>query len=66
MWSSQVQLRSEAKAPFRLARTILVGGLLAGAALGLLFITAKLVQGFQGARTRLPSLCVCPSSQTPA
>jgi hypothetical protein len=46
--SALVQLRSEAKAPFRLARTILVGGLLAGAALGLLFITAKLVQSLQG------------------
>ena len=48
--SALVQLRSEAKAPFRLARTILVGGLLAGASLGLLFISAKLVQGLQGAQ----------------
>ena len=58
--SALVQLRSEAKAPFRLARTILVGGLLAGASLGLLFITAKLVQGLQGAQ----SICCVDQTST--
>lgn len=40
--------RSEAKAPFRLVRLIVTGGLLAGAALGLLIISARLVQALQG------------------
>lgn len=37
-----LQLRSEAKAPFRTARLIILGGLLAGAAVGLLIILTRL------------------------
>ena len=44
-----VQLRSEAKAPFRLARTILEGGLLAGATVGLIVIVVLLVGTLQSA-----------------
>jgi hypothetical protein len=43
-----VQLRSEAKAPFRLTRIIFVGGLAVGAALGLFIITARLLAAVQG------------------
>ncbi|KAK9816632.1 hypothetical protein WJX72_003075 [[Myrmecia] bisecta] len=43
-----VGLRSEAKAPFRLTRLILTGGLLAGAGLGLFIITARLVAALKG------------------
>lgn len=40
--------RSEAKAPFRLARLIGGSGLLLGALVGLVIISARLVQGLQG------------------
>lgn len=43
-----VQLRSEAKAPFRLTRIIFVGGLAVGAALGLFIITGRLLAALQG------------------
>lgn len=43
-----VQLRSEAKAPFRLTRIILFGGLAAGAALGLFIIAGRLLAALQG------------------
>lgn len=43
------QLRSEAKAPFRLARLILLGGLLAGATLGLLISLSRLAAAVAGA-----------------
>lgn len=43
-----VKLRSEAKAPFRLTRIIFLGGLAAGAALGLFIITGRLVAALQG------------------
>lgn len=43
-----VQLRSEAKAPFRLTRLIFASGLLFGAAVGLLIIGGRLVQALQG------------------
>lgn len=46
--NSLVQLRSEAKAPFRLTRLIFGSGLLFGAGLGLLIIGARLVQAIQG------------------
>lgn len=44
-WTLQ---RSEAKAPFRLARLIGGSGLLLGALVGLVIISARLVQGLQG------------------
>lgn len=43
-----MQLRSEAKAPFRLTRIIFLGGLAVGAGLGLLIITGRLVAALQG------------------
>jgi len=43
-----VQLRSEAKAPFRLTRIIFIGGLAVGAALGLFIITGRLLAALQG------------------
>lgn len=46
--SSYVKLRSEAKAPFRLTRILLFGALLAGASLGLLIISTRLVSALQG------------------
>lgn len=45
LWTLQ---RSEAKAPFRLARLIGGSGLLVGALVGLVIISARLVQGLQG------------------
>lgn len=45
---SYVKLRAEAKAPFRLTRIILFGGLAAGAGLGLLIITTRLIAAFKG------------------
>ena len=44
-----VRLRSEAKAPFRLTRIIFLGGLAAGAGLGLFIITGRLLAALQGA-----------------
>jgi hypothetical protein len=44
----KVSLRAEAKAPFRLARITLFGGLAAGAGLGLLIIIGRLVQSIKG------------------
>jgi tetratricopeptide (TPR) repeat protein len=46
--SSYVKLRSEAKAPFRLTRILLFGALLAGASLGLLIISTRLLSALQG------------------
>ncbi|PRW20574.1 LOW PSII ACCUMULATION chloroplastic [Chlorella sorokiniana] len=43
-----VQLRSEAKAPFRLTRIIFLGGLAVGAALGLFIITGRLLAALAG------------------
>lgn len=51
-----VKLRSEAKAPFRLTRIIFLGGLAAGAALGLFIITGRLVAALQGAPALLKLL----------
>ncbi|KAG2446119.1 hypothetical protein HXX76_000718 [Chlamydomonas incerta] len=45
---TKADLRTEAKAPFRLPRLILFGGLLAGAGLGLLVILARLAAALQG------------------
>lgn len=55
-----VKLRSEAKAPFRLTRIIFLGGLAAGAALGLFIITGRLLAALQGERALLgcPTGCV--------
>ncbi|KAI8464506.1 MAG: hypothetical protein J3K34DRAFT_114825 [Monoraphidium minutum] len=44
----KIMLRTEAKAPFRFARTFIFGGLAGGAGLGLLIITGRLVQSLQG------------------
>lgn len=46
--NSYVKLRAEAKAPFRLPRIFLFSGLAAGAGLGLLIITARLVAATRG------------------
>lgn len=46
--NTKVDLRTEAKAPFRLPRIILFGGLLAGAALGLFVIVLRLIKSLQG------------------
>lgn len=46
--TSKVDLRTEAKAPFRLPRLILAGGLLAGASIGLLVIGTRLIRALQG------------------
>lgn len=43
-----VKLRTEAKAPFRLLRIILFGGLAAGAGLGLIIIITRLIAAVQG------------------
>ncbi|GMH35910.1 hypothetical protein BSKO_03778 [Bryopsis sp. KO-2023] len=45
---ARVDLRSEAKAPFRLARIFLVGGFAVAAALGLLFTIPSLIAALQG------------------
>ncbi|KAG2448651.1 hypothetical protein HYH02_006008 [Chlamydomonas schloesseri] len=45
---TKADLRTEAKAPFRLPRIILFGGLLAGAGLGLLVILTRLARSLQG------------------
>jgi hypothetical protein len=47
--STQQSLRAEAKAPFRLTRTVIAGGLAIGAGLGLLVITVKLIAVATGA-----------------
>lgn len=54
-----VKLRSEAKAPFRLTRIIFLGGLAAGAALGLFIITGRLLAALQGER----ALLGCPTGR---
>ncbi|EFJ44781.1 acetylglucosaminyltransferase [Volvox carteri f. nagariensis] len=46
--STKVDLRTEAKAPFRLPRIILFGGLLGSAAIGLVIIVFRLVKALQG------------------
>ncbi|GIL43550.1 hypothetical protein Vafri_1251 [Volvox africanus] len=46
--STKVDLRTEAKAPFRLPRIILFGGLLGSAAIGLVIIVFRLVKSLQG------------------
>jgi len=46
---TRLSLRSEARAPFRLARTTLLGGLAAGAGLGLLIIATRLAAALAGA-----------------
>ncbi|CAG9463674.1 unnamed protein product [Pedinophyceae sp. YPF-701] len=46
--SAQVELRTEAAAPFRFARIFILGGLAAGAALGLLVILGRLAAAVQG------------------
>jgi Low psii accumulation1 / Rep27 len=50
--------RSEAKAPFRLVRLIFLGGLLVGAVVGLLIITARLLQALQGGLAPPCWLCI--------
>jgi len=45
---AKVNLRAEAKAPFRFVRIVLFGGLTAGAGLGLIVILGRLVQSLQG------------------
>lgn len=45
---ANVKLRAEARAPFRLTRIILLGGLAAGAGLGLLIITTRLIAALKG------------------
>lgn len=47
--STRTTLRAEAKAPFRLARTFVFGGLGLGAAVGLAIISTRLVAIFGGA-----------------
>lgn len=47
IWAARLQ-RSEAKAPFRLVRLIFLGGLLVGAVVGLLIISARLLQALKG------------------
>lgn len=47
--TTRENLRAEAKAPFRLTRTVVAGGLAAGAGLGLLIISTKLIAIFGGA-----------------
>jgi hypothetical protein len=59
--NSLVQLRSEAKAPFRLTRLIFGSGLLFGAGLGLLIIGARLVQAIQGMHPLLLYTLFCLS-----
>lgn len=54
-----VRLRSEAKAPFRLTRVIFLGGLAAGAAIGLLIIAGRLVAALQGALGLINRAPVC-------
>lgn len=44
----RAELRSEAKAPFRFPRLVVFGALLAGAGLGLIIITTRLVSAIQG------------------
>ncbi|KAG2498001.1 hypothetical protein HYH03_004260 [Edaphochlamys debaryana] len=44
----KVDLRTEAKAPFRLPRMILFGGLLLSAGVGLLIISTRLIKSLQG------------------
>lgn len=44
----KINLRTEAKAPFRFARTFIFGGLAGGAGLGLTIITGRLVKSLQG------------------
>lgn len=46
--SGYIKLRTEAKAPFRLTRILFFGALAAGAGLGLLIITSRLVTALQG------------------
>mmetsp|Transcript_28966 Transcript_28966/g.81575 ORF Transcript_28966/g.81575 Transcript_28966/m.81575 type:complete len:439 (+) Transcript_28966:185-1501(+) len=43
-----VKIRQEARSPFMLARTIILGGLSAGAGLGLLFIVTRLIAALKG------------------
>jgi tetratricopeptide (TPR) repeat protein len=45
---AKINLRTEARAPFRLARTILFGGLSAGAGLGLIVILGRLAASLKG------------------
>jgi hypothetical protein len=45
---AKINLRTEARAPFRLARTILFGGLSAGAGLGLIVILGRLAASLRG------------------
>ncbi|KIY97927.1 hypothetical protein MNEG_10037 [Monoraphidium neglectum] len=44
----KINLRTEAKAPFRFARTFIFGGLAGGAGLGLIVIIGRLVQSLRG------------------
>lgn len=44
----KIELRTEAKAPFRFARTFIFGGLAAGAGLGLIVILGRLAKSLQG------------------
>lgn len=53
-----VGARAEAKAPFRLARLFIFGGLGAGAALGLVVITGRLIAALKGL-ILLPSYQKC-------
>jgi len=45
---SKIDLRTEARSPFRLARIILLGALGAGASIGLLIIACRLVAALKG------------------
>ncbi|KAJ9527361.1 hypothetical protein QJQ45_025630 [Haematococcus lacustris] len=46
--NAKIDLRSEAKSPFRLPRIILFSGVCAGAGLGLFIITGRLIAALQG------------------
>lgn len=57
--ASYSQLRAEAKAPFRLTRIVFLGGLAAGAGLGLLIILARLAAALKGGG---PSGALCTAA----
>jgi predicted lipid-binding transport protein (Tim44 family) len=46
--AQKINLRTEAKAPFRFARTFIFGGLAGGAGLGLIVILGRLARSIQG------------------
>jgi hypothetical protein len=63
-----VGARAEARAPFRLARLFLFGGLGAGAAIGLFIITSRLVAALKGdspLKRACGPVCACDVSHGP-